>query len=281
MTSPLDNGVILITGASSGIGKCLAEQLCTRAKTLILVARRKERLEELKAKIQVKNPKLTVFIEQCDLSKEEEVDRMLANVARNVPVVDVLINNAGKTHKQLLFEDVKWESVKEVLAIDLIAYTKLVHKLLPPLIKQGRGGVIFVGSGLGKVSLPGLTAYSAAKHYLVGLSNGLALEVANTGVIITHALPGPVASEFCSVAGVPEGEDVIGSPLKFAEISPEKCARDIIAGFDKKALEVWPGFWNSFIQFCLPITPSFLLNISAAQGAKILRGMQNKFLKLE
>lgn len=92
---PIDGGTVLVTGASAGIGRELAAQLAPRARTLILLARRAGRLEELRASLLAKNPQLQVLTLPVDLSDEMDVDRALAEAAGQAGPVDVLVNNAG------------------------------------------------------------------------------------------------------------------------------------------------------------------------------------------
>ena len=95
MRPPIDAGTVLITGASSGIGREIARQLARRARTLVLVARREERLVALRDELLAHNPTLGVMVERCDLSHPDEVDTLLDSLHRHLVRVDVLVNNAG------------------------------------------------------------------------------------------------------------------------------------------------------------------------------------------
>ncbi len=95
MRPPIDSGTVLITGASSGIGRELARQLARRARTLVLVARREERLESLRDELLERNPTLGVMVARCDLANPDEVDMLLDSLQRHLIRVDVLVNNAG------------------------------------------------------------------------------------------------------------------------------------------------------------------------------------------
>ncbi len=203
---PLD-GTILITGASSGIGRELARQLAGRARVLVLVARRQPRLEALRDEITLRHTGLRVYVEPCDLTNLDDLRAMLGRVEERAGPVDVLVNNAG-FGDSALFEGADWNKLAPMIDLNVVAVTALTHALVPGMVARGRGGVLNIGSGFGLTVMPGYAAYAATKHYVTGLSEGLRMELAGTGVAVTHACPGPVRTEFESIAGNPAGRSV-------------------------------------------------------------------------
>ena len=119
---PVDGGTVLITGASSGIGREFAAQLAARAGTLVVVARRAGLLEGLRAKLMAAHPRLQVVALSVDLSDERDVDRFVAALREQVGAVDVLINNAG-LGDQSLFDATDWTRTRQILHTNVVGCT--------------------------------------------------------------------------------------------------------------------------------------------------------------
>lgn len=235
MESQLEQSVILITGASAGIGTEFARQLAQPAKTLVLVARRKERLDALKTELEAKHSGLRVFVEPCDLADGTARLSMLDRVQDAVGTVDVLVNNAGLgTFGR--FVEADWEKTEQVLRVNIDALVHLTHRLLPAMIAQGRGGVLNVSSGLGLQFMPGLASYVGTKHFVTGFTESLRLEVAGTGVVVSQLCPGPVTTEFGEVAEMKAAD--ASSPLV---LTAAQAAREGIAGFERNKALIVPG----------------------------------------
>jgi short-subunit dehydrogenase len=149
----VDGGTVLITGASSGIGRELALELADRASTLVLLARRAARLEELRAELVAGHPQLRVIVLPADLSDEGDVDRVLSEVREQVGDVDILVNNAG-VGDQALFDQADWRRTRQVLNTNVLAVARLTSALVPAMVARGRGGVLNLGSGAGLAVMP-------------------------------------------------------------------------------------------------------------------------------
>ena len=169
---PIDGGTVLVTGASAGIGRELAVQLAPRARSLVLLARRAGRLEELRASLLARRPQLQVLTLPVDLSDEKDVDRTLAEAGEQAGAVDVLVNNAG-VGDQALADQADWARVRNVLHINVLAVAQLTTALVPAMVERGRGGVLNMGSGAGLTVMPAAAAYSASKHFMDGFSEAL------------------------------------------------------------------------------------------------------------
>jgi hypothetical protein len=203
-------GVVLITGASAGIGRELALEFGARAETLVLVARRLDRLEQLRADLLERYPGLKVIVLAADLSEEGEIELLLGRVAEHAGSVDVLVNNAG-VGDSVLFDRSDWKRTRQVLRTNVTAVVQLTAALLPSMVERGRGGVLNIGSGAGLTVLPNAAAYVGSKHFINGFSEALRADLARTGVTVTQVCPGPVDSEFDQVAGSAGG--MPGTPL--------------------------------------------------------------------
>ena len=116
LSPPLDGGTVLITGASSGIGLELARQLAPRARSLVVVARRAERLEELKSELASRHPGLALRAEPCDLSDQDAVNDLSERLLEKLGAVDVLVNNAG-AGLHGLYEESDWERVHAAIRL--------------------------------------------------------------------------------------------------------------------------------------------------------------------
>jgi uncharacterized protein len=266
---PVDGGTALITGASSGIGREFAAQLAARAGTLVVVARRAGLLEALRAELMAANPRLRVVTLPADLSDEHDVDRCVTTLREQVGAVDVLINNAG-LGDQALFDATDWTRTRQILHTNVVGVVQLTALLVPSMVARGQGGVLNVGSGAGLTVMPGAAAYSASKHFIDGFSEALRADLAGTGVVVTQVCPGPVDSDFDTVAGSAGG--MTGGPPQFLRISAARCAREALAGFDAGQPLVFPGRPYRIAMRALPLLPRSLRRRRAAATAARLRG---------
>jgi uncharacterized protein len=265
---PIDGGIVLITGASAGIGRELAVQLAPRARTLILLARRAARLDELRTTLLARHRQLQVLTLPVDLSDEKDVDRALAAAAEQAGTIDVLVNNAG-VGDQALADQAEWARVRNMLRTNVLAVAQLTTALVPAMVDHGRGGVLNMGSGAGLTVMPAAAAYSASKHFMDGFSEALHADLTGTGVAVTQVCPGPVDSEFDQLAGSAGG--MTGGPPQFLRISAAQCAREALAGFDRGVPLVFPGRAYRIAMRALPVLPRGLWRRQAARSAARLR----------
>lgn len=269
MPSPIDGGVVLITGASSGIGREIARQIAGRAKAVAIVARRKDRLDELRGELLAQSPRLRVTVYACDVTRGDERDAMLAAVEAEVGPIDVLVNNAGLGDLGV-FDRAEWGKISQMIELNVTALAYLTHRLVGGMVARGRGGILNISSGFGLTWGPGMAAYVGTKHFVTGFTEGLRLDLLGTGVVVTQVCPGPVATEFADNVGNFTGMDVPG----FLEISPERCARAAIRALDRGRALVVPGILIRFFIFLGAKTPRWLLRLFFAPAARLLRKKQ-------
>ena len=178
--------VIVITGASSGIGEASAEEFAKRGANIVLVARRKDKLEKVEKSLTKYPVKILSVI--CDVSEKEQVKQMVEKVLETFPQIDVLINNAGFVIygkvEELSIEDV--ESQMKTNYFGTIYCTKL---FLPHFLKQNSGHIVNVASVGGSFGVPGIATYCATKFALLGFSEGLHHELHETNVGVTVVSP--------------------------------------------------------------------------------------------
>ncbi len=233
---PIDGGTVLITGASSGIGLELARELAPRAGALALVARRAERLEKLKDEVAARHPGLIVRTEPCDLSDPDAVDVLSGRLLESFGAVDVLVNNAG-AGVQGLYEESDWERVHASIRLNVVALALLARRLTPAMVARRKGGVLNMNSGAGVAVMPGMAAYVGTKHFVTGFTETLRAELDGTGVVVSQALPGPVATGFDEAANIGPP----GTLDRFFRISAARCAREVIRGFERGRPMIFPG----------------------------------------
>jgi uncharacterized protein len=270
---PIDGGTILLTGASAGIGRAIAEELAPRAGKLVVVARRVDRLHALAEALRGKHPRLEVHVRGCDLGDVAAARALLDDVERSVGPVDVLINNAGIGDIGM-FDLAEWERIEKMIALDVTSLTALTHAALPRMIARRRGGILNVSSGFGLEFMPGFSAYCACKHYVSALTEGLRVEARPFGVVVSQACPGPVRTEFQEVASAPELLD--RKIPSFVEMSAEQCAHMVVRGFSKGKAIILPGLLIRAAMALGAITPRWMKRWVYRVVANDIRGHQEK-----
>jgi len=179
---------VVITGASSGIGEATASLLAEKGHALVLVARRKERLEALAGKLRSSGIGGQVEVIAADLADLHEVETVAARAIEILGAVDVWINNAGVGQGRPGIWELTPEEVQRVIAVDLIAPVLACRAVIPHMIARGRGHIINVASVAGHVGTT--PVYSAAKFGLRGFSEALRRQVAPHGVAVSVVSPG-------------------------------------------------------------------------------------------
>jgi len=245
----------MITGASAGLGAEFARELASRAKGLILVARNKDKLEEMARELKGKNSKLEIMTEPCDFTKTDDIDRMVHSVLQKNPVVDVLINNAGIGDFEF-FDKTEWENTERMIQVNCIALAYLTHRLVPPMVQRGKGGIINVGSVASMVTIPTAVVYNATKHFVDGFTETLALDLAGTGVVVTQVNPGPVATEGIGSKGAMALTSSKGPYI--VKVSAKQCAQETIKAFESKKIQVVPGFILRWMLWLYSFVPTWV-----------------------
>ncbi len=250
---------VLITGASSGIGREFALQLAPHAETLIIAARRLDRLDELKKEIAELVPEVNVLTYGVDLASESDTAQFLEWLDRHDLQVDLLINNAG-VGDHGPFADGSWERIEQMLAVNIAALTRLTHGLLPTMIRHNEGAILNVSSVASLLPVPYLTVYAATKAYVTSFSEGLRAELRGTGVSVTALCPGPVPTEFGQQAtrtGENEQFDM-GTPGLLSVEAAEVARAGLLAVAGNRP-RVVPGVAMCLVALALAIIPFFLI----------------------
>jgi hypothetical protein len=241
--STQDNGIATITGASSGLGRIYADRFATRGYNLILIARRKERLDALAQELHKKYG-VNVDVVVADLGNEADLDRVGKAIAANDKIT-VLVNSAG-TAAFKPSVDLPIDVVENQLNVNAKAATHLSLSVLPNFVKRNSGTIINISSVLGFFAFPISTSYSATKAHVLLFTIGLRDELANTGVRVQLVVPASTDTELWDVAGV--GIKAVDPQTV---MSAENCVDAALAGLDSGETVTLPSvedasLWETF-----------------------------------
>jgi len=225
----MNGKVVIITGASSGIGRALAVEYAKRGAFLSLAARRIELLNKLQAELP-NTPMITV---QTDVSLESDCSELVRQTIQKFGRLDVLINNAGLSMRAL-FEEIELSSFRQVMDVNFYGTVYCTKYALPYLI-ESKGSLVGIISVAGHVGLPARSAYSASKFAVRGFLDTIRLENLYTGLHVLVAAPGFTTSEIRKSAltanGTPQGE----TPRQEEKMmSAEVCAYLVVKAIEKR-----------------------------------------------
>ncbi len=189
------NAFALITGASSGIGQATAEGLAALGKNLIIVARRKDRLEELHQRLE-KEHGITVKTYSLDVSDLRAVETFYQDIAGLK--IDMLINNAGLSRGKESFEDYNFSDWEEMIDVNIKGFLKIAQ-LAIPFLKATKGHIVNLSSTAGLEAYEGGNVYGGTKSFVQMISKSLRIDLITTGIRVTDIAPGMVNTEFSSV----------------------------------------------------------------------------------
>ncbi len=245
------NSTVLITGASSGIGKELANLFAADGHDLIVAARRKEKLEELKQELEDVHG-VRVSVMEKDLSVQDAGTELYSQIEKKGIEVDILVNNAG-FGGQGRFIERDWEADLAMINVNITSLTELTRRFLPGMVKRGRGKVLNIASTAAFLPGPLQAVYYATKAFVISFSQAIAEEVAGTGVTVTAVCPSATATEFQDRAGLENTE-------AFSDQSKMDTAADVAATAYKalqrgKRVEITRKGHAFMLRFLIPFMP--------------------------
>jgi len=249
---PSPEGVVVVTGASSGIGVELARQLAALGHDLVLVARREDRLQELAAELRGAH-EVTVLVHPADLRERAAREALLGGVADAGRHVAGLANNAGYGSSGRAWE-LDLENELAEVALNVEALHHLTLAVVPEMVRRGTGAVLNVASIAAFQPTPGTATYGATKAFVQSFSEALHAELAGTGVSVTTLCPGPVDTEWRGVAGIPEGQ-----MPGFLDVSAEEVAEQAVRAMVAGRRSVVPGTPNALVTLAGRWAPRTLL----------------------
>jgi short-subunit dehydrogenase len=232
----MKNKVVVITGASKGIGAELARQLAAKGARLVLAARGIAELEEVAQ--QCRERGASVLTVKADVAVERDCMAIMSGAALAYGGIDVLVNNAGMT-MWARFEDIEDLSILErIMQVNYMGAVYCTGHALPWLRTSG-GVLVGISSLAGRTGVPTRTGYSAAKHAMAGFFDSLRIELAGSGVAVTMIYPGFVSTGIRENATGPDGEPILVSPVKEGEVmGVGECARIIVDAIERRRREV-------------------------------------------
>lgn len=239
----------LVTGASAGLGAEFARQLAARGANLVLVARRRERLEALAGEARAAGVAAEFLV--ADLARPGAAEEIFAFTEGRGLAIEIVINNAGfggygEFHRQ------PRRRLAEMVQVNCTAVTELAHLYLPAMVARRRGWMLIVSSVAAFQAVPYITTYAATKAFDLLLAEGLHYEMRRHGVVVTALCPGSTHTEFREVAGQPE------HTFRIAE-SAEKVVRVGLGALARGKMTVISGAHNQLTQFAERLFPRGLV----------------------
>jgi short-subunit dehydrogenase len=248
----LKNRVVVITGASSGIGYATALAFAAQESRIAVCARRADRLQELTTQIQNKGGEILAI--RCDVSVKEDVDRFVSEVLSRWARIDVLICNAGHGYIARV-DEITPEGMQQIFMVNVLGTLYAIQAALPAMKQKKEGSIVIVTSVVGRYALPLGGAYSATKFAQVALAQSLRAELKSYGIGVTAVYPGFTNTEFAEAAVNPGNRKTkrIGGSQPAEEV-----ARAIVKAVQKNKREVYPNRLGSIFAHAGAISPSFL-----------------------
>jgi uncharacterized protein len=238
----------LVTGASSGIGEHIARLLAERGMSLVLTARRTERLEKLAAQLRARHA-VEIACVTADLSDPAAPRKLFDQTEGAGRAIDVLINNAGfGTHGD--FAEIPWEKTTEQMRLNVFSLVELTHLFLAPMKQRDRGWILEVASVQAYMPVPGYATYGAGKAFVRNFSEAIAHELRKTNVRVCCLCPGGTFTEFAGVAG----HDLPGF-YRLGMMKVEPVARAGVRGLFAGRRLVVPGIFNELTVFFYRFLP--------------------------
>ncbi|HZM24351.1 MAG TPA: SDR family NAD(P)-dependent oxidoreductase, partial [Anaerolineales bacterium] len=194
--------IVIVTGASSGIGEATAREFAKEGAKVVLAARRVDRLEALAKEIAPMGTGSEALVVQADLSKLEDIQSLVTKTLEKYGRIDVLVNNAGFGRLDWLENLDPVKDIQSQFDVNVMGVIQTTRQALPVMIKQRSGHVINMCSMAGLVATPTYTIYAACKHAVHGFSEALRREVKPWGIDVSMIYPGGVTTEFGSHAGI-------------------------------------------------------------------------------
>lgn len=259
----LKNKVVIITGASSGIGKSYAYAFAEIGCNIVLAARSKDIIDNLALELKEKYNIQALAI-QTDVSIQEQAENLINQTLEYFDHIDILINNAGIAGYSYIYNS-NLEDMKKIMDTNYWGMVYCIHSALPSMIRRRRGKIVNISSVVGKRAMPLMATYSASKFAMEGFSESLRVEVKKFGIDVLMIYPTTTKTNFINNAF--EGENLRSKVIGMSsEIVAKETInaivdnkRDHVLGFNEKiGLEI-NNFLPSLVDNLLTLAPKFLL----------------------
>ena len=252
--------IVVITGASSGIGEELAYRLAERGAKLSLAARRTERLEVVRVTCKKRGGQAIAV--PTDVGEQAQCESLMRKTVVAFGGIDILVNNAGISMWAYFDEVTDLSIFEQIMRINYLGSAYCTYYALPHL-KASRGQIVGVSSLTGKNGVPTRSGYAASKHAMVGFFDTLRIELADDGVAVTMIYPDFVATETRKVSFGPDGKPLGESPVREGEImSVEKCVDLMLPAIQKRKRELVMTTRAKVGQYIKPFAPRLIDRIA-------------------
>ncbi|CAG8438890.1 5149_t:CDS:2 [Acaulospora morrowiae] len=259
---PVNEKIVLITGASSGIGQSLAHVFAKRGATLILCARREDMLSSVANECRELNSSVKVLTVKCDVTDESDVARLVETIETTYGRLDCLALNAGVSMGEDFAELKDYSVIKKVMDVNYYGCTNVTYKALPLLKKNKKSRILVTNSISGILALPSRSGYAAAKFAVRGFFDSLQAELWKDEIFITLAYPGPVKTEI--------NKNRLGDDPKQLDftnaITSEECAQELVEGVlrgDKEVIFTRNGKLGRLMEGVFPDLTAYLVDRNA------------------
>ncbi|MBA3661545.1 MAG: SDR family oxidoreductase [Gammaproteobacteria bacterium] len=256
--------LVLITGASKGIGRELAIVFARHHYSLILIARNLNELQVLQSELKEKY-QCEAKILSLDLSEVSAVSTILSTFKAELPQLDILINNAGFGIAKK-FTEISYQDVNEMIALNITALTDLTYQILTFMQAKKSGKILNVASTAAYTPGPYMSLYYASKAFVLSLSEGLYEEYKNDGIVVSTLCPGLTRTSFQSRAGMKNSVLVKGM---FPGMTASQVAEIAYDDLEKNKSVIITGIFNKLSVLLMKLTPRFV-------GRKIMAKLNNE-----
>jgi NAD(P)-dependent dehydrogenase (short-subunit alcohol dehydrogenase family) len=252
--------VVVITGASSGIGRELALRLAAQGAKLSLAARDVERLEAAEAECEKRGGQAIAI--PTDVAEQAQCESLMRKTVDEFGGIDILVNNAGVSMWAYFDEVTDLGIFEKIIRVNYFGSLYCTYFALPHL-KAVHGQIVAVSSLTGKNGVPTRSGYAASKHAMVGFFDTLRIELADDGIAVTMIYPDFVATETRVRAFGPDGKPLGVSPVREGEImSVEKCVQLMLPAIQKRKRELVMTTRAKVGQYVKPFAPKLIDNIA-------------------
>ena len=235
--------VVIVTGASSGIGEATARQFGREGAKLVLAARRVDRLEAVAQKIGAMGTGSETLVAAADLSKLEDIRSLIDQTVDTFGRIDILVNNAGFGRLDWLENLDPKKDIEAQFDVNVMGVVQTTRQALPVMIKQRAGHIINMCSMAGLIATPTYTIYAASKHAVHGFSEALRREVKPWGIDVSMIYPGGVKTEFGEHAG--RKRKTKTTTPNFLSLSADEVGRAIVQLVRRpRAMQIIPWLWS-------------------------------------
>jgi len=235
--------IVIVTGASSGIGEATAREFAKEGAKVVLAARRVDRLESLAKEIAGMGTGAEALVVQADLSKLEDIQSLIAKTLERYGRIDVLVNNAGFGRLDWLENLDPVKDIQSQFDVNVLGVIQTTRQALPIMIKQRSGHIINMCSMAGLVATPTYTVYAACKHAVHGFSEALRREVKPWNIDVSMIYPGGVTTEFAAHAGIKRKTNA--STPRFMLLTAEQVGQTVVKLVrSPRAMLIIPWLWS-------------------------------------